>query len=123
MRSKELAVELRELDCVKAQIWGSITKNVCSIEGPQEHSGLHHSEQSNEKGLFQGGDQEPEGHDDRALEFLCGDGRTYRRTTIFAALHQSDIFGRVSRWKPLLSKRHMTARLEFAKKHLKTPRP
>ncbi|KAG2466461.1 TCB1 transposase, partial [Polypterus senegalus] len=28
-------------------------------------------------------------------------------------------YGRVARWKPLLSKRHMAARLEFAKRHLK----
>ena len=27
-------------DCVEAQIWGRVPKNVCSIEGPQEHSGL-----------------------------------------------------------------------------------
>ena len=42
-----------------------------------------------------------------------------RRTTISAALHQSGLYGRVARWKPLLSKRHMTARLEFSKRHLK----
>ena len=29
------------------------------------------------------------------------------------------LHGRVARWKPLLSKRHMTARLEFAKRHVK----
>ena len=46
-----------------------------------------------------------------------------RRTTISAALHQSDLYGRVARRKPLLSKRHMTAHLEFAKSHLKTLRP
>jgi hypothetical protein len=33
--------------------------------------------------------------------------------------HQSGLYGRVARWKPLLSKRHMKARLEFAKRHLK----
>uniref|UniRef100_A0AAZ3QWF9 Transposase Tc1-like domain-containing protein n=1 Tax=Oncorhynchus tshawytscha TaxID=74940 RepID=A0AAZ3QWF9_ONCTS len=38
---------------------------------------------------------------------------------ISAALHQSGLYGRVARRKPLLSKRHMTARLEFAKSHLK----
>ena len=38
---------------------------------------------------------------------------------ISAALHQSGLCGRVTRWKPLLCKRHMTARLEFAKRHLK----
>jgi hypothetical protein len=42
-----------------------------------------------------------------------------RRTTISAALHQSGLYGRVARQKPLLSKRHMTAHLEFAKRHLK----
>ena len=41
-------------------------------------------------------------------------GEPSRRTTISAALHQS-----VARQKPLLSKRHMTARLEFTKRHLK----
>jgi hypothetical protein len=38
--------------------------------------------------------------------------------TISAALHQG-LYGRVARRKPLLSKRHMTARLEFAKRYLK----
>ena len=33
-------------------------------------------------------------------------------------LHQSGLYGRVARRKPLLSKRHMTVRLEFAKRHL-----
>ena len=42
-----------------------------------------------------------------------------RRTTISAAIHQSGLYGRVARRKPLLSKRHMAARLEFAKMHLK----
>jgi hypothetical protein len=42
-------------------------------------------------------------------------GEPFRRTTISAALHQSDLYGRVVRRKPLLSKRHMTACLEFAK--------
>ena len=44
-------------------------------------------------------------------------GEPYRRTTI---PYQSGIYGRVARWKPLLSKRHMTSHLEFAKRHLKT---
>ena len=45
-----------------------------------------------------------------------------RRTTISAALHQSGLYfpsGRVARRKPLLNKRHMTALLEFSKRHLK----
>ncbi|KAK6311050.1 hypothetical protein J4Q44_G00191050, partial [Coregonus suidteri] len=43
----------------------------------------------------------------------------FRGTTISATLHQSGVYGRAARRKPLLSKRHMTARLEFAKRHLK----
>uniref|UniRef100_A0AAZ3SXJ5 Transposase Tc1-like domain-containing protein n=1 Tax=Oncorhynchus tshawytscha TaxID=74940 RepID=A0AAZ3SXJ5_ONCTS len=46
-------------------------------------------------------------------------GEPSRRTTISAALHQSGLYGRVVRRKPLLSKRHMIARLEFAKRYLK----
>ncbi|KAG2461487.1 TCB1 transposase, partial [Polypterus senegalus] len=46
-------------------------------------------------------------------------GEPSRRTTISAAIHQSGLYGRVARWKPLLSKRHMAAHLEFAKRHLK----
>jgi hypothetical protein len=42
-------------------------------------------------------------------------GESSRRTTISAALHQSVFSGRVARRKSLLSKRHMTTRLEFAK--------
>ena len=30
-------------DRVEAQIWRREAKHVCSIEGPQEHIGLHHS--------------------------------------------------------------------------------
>ena len=50
-------------------------------------------------------------------------GELSRRTTISLALHQSGLYGRVTRRKPLLSKRHITACLEFAKIHLKTLRP
>ncbi|KAG2462272.1 TCB1 transposase, partial [Polypterus senegalus] len=46
-------------------------------------------------------------------------GEPSRRTTISAAIYQSGLYGRVARRKPLLSKRHMAARLEFAKRHLK----
>ena len=46
-------------------------------------------------------------------------GEPSRRTTISAALHQSGLDRRMARQKQLLSKRHMTARLEFAKRHLK----
>ena len=42
-------------------------------------------------------------------------GEPSRRTTISATLHQSGLYGRVARRKALLSKRHMTAHLEFPK--------
>ena len=44
-------------------------------------------------------------------------GEPSRRTTISAAL-QSDLYGRVARRKPLLSKRHISV-MEFARRHLK----
>ena len=43
-------------------------------------------------------------------------GEPSRRRTISAALHQSGIYGKLTRRKPLLSKKHMTAWLELAKK-------
>src|SRR4029434_9171588 len=53
------------------------------------------------------------------LQRSCVDmGETSRRTTITATLHRSGLYGRVARWKPLLSARHIKARIEFAKKHM-----
>ncbi|KAG2465303.1 TCB1 transposase, partial [Polypterus senegalus] len=46
-------------------------------------------------------------------------GEPSRSSAISTAIHQSGLYGRVARRKPLLSKRHMAARLEFAKRHLK----
>ncbi|KAG2459909.1 TCB1 transposase, partial [Polypterus senegalus] len=46
-------------------------------------------------------------------------GEPSRRTTISTAIYQSGLYSTVARRKPLLSKRHMAARLEFAKRHLK----
>ena len=46
-------------------------------------------------------------------------GEPSRRTTISAAIHQSGLYGRLARRKPLLCKRHTAAHLEFAKIHLK----
>ena len=43
-------------------------------------------------------------------------GEPSRRTTISEALHQSGLYGRGARRKPLLSKRHMAAHLKFAPK-------
>ncbi len=46
-------------------------------------------------------------------------GESCRKSTITAALHQSGLYGRVARRKPLLSARHMKDHMEFAKKHQK----
>ncbi|KAG2463217.1 TCB1 transposase, partial [Polypterus senegalus] len=46
-------------------------------------------------------------------------GEPSRRTSISTAIQQSGLYGTVARRKPLLSKRHMAARLEFAKRQLK----
>uniref|UniRef100_A0AAZ3SGU6 Transposase n=1 Tax=Oncorhynchus tshawytscha TaxID=74940 RepID=A0AAZ3SGU6_ONCTS len=45
-------------------------------------------------------------------------GEPSRRTTLFAELHQSGLYVRVARQKPLLSRRLMTACLAFSKRHL-----
>ena len=46
-------------------------------------------------------------------------GAPSRRTTISAAPHQSSLYDREAKRKPLLRKRYMTACLEFDKRHLK----
>ena len=98
MRSKELSIELRDRIVIEAQIWGRVPKNVCSIEGPQEtvtstilkwkkfgtsktipRAG-HPPKLSN-----RGGDKEPDGHYDRAPEFLRGDGRTFQKDNQFCS--------------------------------------
>ena len=93
--SHEIGIVCRALrqDSVEAQIWGRVPKNVCSIEGPRTQWSLWQFRSS-------------------SVEM----GEPSRRTTITAALHQSGLYGRVAR----LSKRHMTACLEFAKRHLRT---
>ena len=46
-------------------------------------------------------------------------GKPAGRTTVSAALRKSRLYGRVAQGKPLLRKRHMTACLKFAKRHVK----
>ncbi len=45
------------------------------------------------------------------LQMHSGDGKSCRKSIITAALHQSGLYGRVARRKPLLSARHMKARM------------
>ena len=118
-------------DCVEAQIWGRVPKHFCSIEGPQEHSGLHHSVAT--KTLPRSGRPAKLSNRGRRALFRVVTknlmitltelqsssvemGEPSRRTTISATLYQSGLYGREARQKPLLCKRHMPACLEFGKK-------
>jgi hypothetical protein len=72
------------------------------------------TEQSEEKGLGQGGAQEPDDHSDRAPEFLCGDGRTLQKDN-----HLCSKQAFMVEWPDGIHSSvntHMTARLEYAKK-------
>ena len=73
-------------------------------------AGLLAKLKSGEKGLGQGGDQ-----DGSSVEMVV----LLEGSPISASRHQSGLYGRMAGRKPLLSKRHMTAHLEFAKMHLK----
>uniref|UniRef100_A0AAZ3REA1 Uncharacterized protein n=1 Tax=Oncorhynchus tshawytscha TaxID=74940 RepID=A0AAZ3REA1_ONCTS len=57
---------------------------------------------------------------DRDLEFLCGDGRTLQKDNHLCSAPPIRPYSRVAIRKLLLSKRHMTVHLEFAKRNLKT---
>jgi hypothetical protein len=115
--------------CVEAQIWGMVPKTFCSIliwkkfettktlptdgrpakpsnqgEGPSSGRWLR-----TRWSLWQ--------------SFRVPLWRWENLPRISAALHQSGLYGRLARRKPLFNKRHLTACLEFAKSHLKTLRP
>ena len=125
-------------DCIEAQIWGRVQKNVCSIEGPNEHSDLHHKWKKFGTTRSLPRVAPPAKLSDRGRRTLVREvtknpmvtltelqlcsvkrGEPSRRTTISAAVHQAGLYGRVDRQKTLLSKRLMTAHLEFTKRHLK----
>jgi hypothetical protein len=65
-------------DCVEAQICGKVAKHFCSVEGHQEHSGLHHysmeevelsqTGQTGEKGLGQEGEGQSTWNISRTLQ-------------------------------------------------------
>jgi hypothetical protein len=95
MRSKELSVELRD-SIVSRHRSGEGYQNISAVLKVPKNTVTSilqwkkfgttkalpragHTGQSAEKGLGQGGDQEPDGHSDRALEFLCGDGKTFQK--------------------------------------------
>uniref|UniRef100_A0AAZ3QV85 Transposase Tc1-like domain-containing protein n=2 Tax=Oncorhynchus tshawytscha TaxID=74940 RepID=A0AAZ3QV85_ONCTS len=125
-------------DCVEAQIWGKVSKQFCSIEGPKNTVAsiiLKWKKLGTTKTLPRAG--RPAKLSNRGRMALVREvtknlmvsltelqsssvemGEPSRRTTISAALHQSGIYGRVARRKPLLSKRNVTARLELAKRNL-----
>ena len=139
MRSKELSIELQ--DRIVSRHRCGYQNNVCSIAGPQEHSSiLKWKKFGTTKTLPRAGCPAKLSNQGRKTlvmevtknlmipltELQSSDvemGAPSRRTTISAALHKSGLYGKVSRRKPLLSKKHLTAPSEFAKRHLKTLRP
>ena len=102
-------------DCVEAQTWGRVPKHFWSIEWTQEPTRLFLELATcpnwaiGEKGLGQGGEQEPDGHSDRVPLW-----RWENLPEGQPSLQYLGLYGRVARPKPLLSKRQMTA-----KRHLK----
>ena len=124
MRSKELSVELRDRIVSKHRSGEGyqnisaalkVSKNtVTSIILKWKQFGTtktlpkarHPAKLSTrgEKGLGLGGDQEPDGHSDKAPDSSVVMGEPSRRTSISAALHQSGLYCRVARRKPLLRK-------------------
>ena len=97
MRLKELSVELQDrigsrhrsedgYQHISAEL--KVPKNTVAIIIKWKKFGttkilprVGQTEQSGEKGLGQVGDQDPDGHYDRAPECLCGDGRTFQKYT------------------------------------------
>jgi hypothetical protein len=105
VRSKEFSIELRDRIVSRHRYREGYQKIYAALKVPKNTLAavilkwkkfgttktLPRAGHPAEKGHGQGGDQEPDGHLDRAPEFQ----------------------------KPLLSKRHKTASLEFSKRHLK----
>uniref|UniRef100_A0AAZ3SUE1 Transposase Tc1-like domain-containing protein n=1 Tax=Oncorhynchus tshawytscha TaxID=74940 RepID=A0AAZ3SUE1_ONCTS len=129
-------------DCVEAQIWGRVPKNaalkvpkntVASIILKWKKFGITKTlpracflaKLSNQgrRALVREVIKNPMVTLTELQSFSVEMGEPSRRTTISAALYQSSLFGRVDRCMHLLSKRYITACLEFAKRHLKTLRP
>ena len=95
MRSKELFVELRDRIVSRHRSGEEYQKMSAVLKVPNNPAAsifiwkkfgssktlprAGQTEQSGETGLGQGGDQEPDGHSDRAPEFLCGDVRTFQK--------------------------------------------
>ena len=120
-----MSVKYRQ-DCVTAQIWGKVPKHFYSIEGPKNTVTsiiLKWKKVGRTKAVPRAG--RPPKLRNRGRRVLIREvtknlmvtvtelqsssvemGGPSRRTIISAALHQSELYGRVARRKPLLSKWH-----------------
>ena len=115
-------------DCVEAQILGRVLTNSSALKVPKNTVAsiilkwkkfrtpktlprAGQIEQSVEKGLGQGESKNLMVTLTELQRSSVEMGEPSRRTTISAALHQSGLYGRAARRKPLVSKRHMTAHL------------
>ena len=86
-------VVLRQ-DCVKAQIWGSVPENVCSIKGPQEHSPATLSNRG-KRALVREVTKNPMVTLTELQSSSVEMGQHFRRSASSAALNQSGLYGRV----------------------------
>ena len=109
-------------DCVEAHIWRKMSAALKVPKNTVASIILKWKRFETTKTLPRGGHPAKLSNWGRRAElqsYSVEQGEPSTSTTISAALHKSDLYGRVARRKPLLSKRHMTTCLEFAKSHLK----
>ncbi len=139
MRSKELPEELRDRIVGKAQIWPRLQKNSAALKVPKSTVAsiiLKWKTFGTTRTLPRAG--RPAKLSYRGRRALVREvkknpkitvaelqrciremGESCRKSTITAALHQSGLYGRLARWKPLSVQDTWKPAWSFAKKHLK----
>ncbi len=136
---KGTAWRAQRQNCGKAQIWPRLQKKSAALKVPKStvasiilkwktlgmtrtlpRAGRPAKLSYRGRRALVRGKEEPKDHCGWAPEMHSGE--SCKKSTITAALHQSGLYGRVARRKPLLSARHMKACMEFAKNTWRTPR-
>ncbi len=120
---KGTAWRAQRQNCGKAQIWPRLQKNSAALKVPKRflpRAGRPAKlSYRGRRALVREVKKNPKITVAELQRCIREMGESCRKSTITAALHQSGLYGRVAQRKPLLSARHMKARMEFAKKHLK----
>ncbi len=135
MRSKELPEELRDIIVARHRSGQGYKKISAALKVPKStvasiilkwktfgttrtlpRAAVRPNWAIGEKSLGEKGKEEPKITVAELQRCIREMGESCRKSTITAALHQLGLYGRVARRKPLLSARHMKARMEFAKK-------